>query len=115
MAASFYIKRNDTAPSIQVILTDSAGKARPLPDNENESYIAHFNMVDEDGNVVVDHGTGVIVNGLRGIVAYTWQPGDTAKEGLHRAEFVITNTTNGQVETFPNTGYINVIVKADLA
>ena len=110
MAASFYIKQNDTAPSIEVILTDSAGKAKSM---SNVTSV-QFNMADENGNLIVDHAAGYVVNGLRGIVSYVWQAGDTANEGLHKAEFVITYDS-GQVETFPNTGYINVIVKGDLA
>ena len=111
MAATFYIKQNDTAPSIEVILTDSAGKAKSLANVAN----VKFNMQDENGNLVVDHGTGYTTTpAARGIVGYVWQNGDTANEGLHKAEFVITYT-NDQVETFPNTGYINVIVKGDLA
>lgn len=111
MAATFYIKQNDTAPSIEVILTDSAGKAKSLADVDN----VKFNMQDENGNLIIDHGAGYTTTPLgRGIVGYAWQDGDTANEGMHKAEFVITYT-NGQVETFPNTSYINVIVKADLA
>jgi len=110
MSASFYIKQNDTAPTIEAVLTDSAGKAKSLA---NVQTVA-FNMVDENGNVVVDHGAGFVVSAIRGIAAYKWEPGDTATVGVHKAEFEVTYT-NGQVETFPNTGYINVIIKAQLA
>lgn len=110
MAASFYIKQNDTAPSIQAVLTDSAGKVRSMA---NASTVK-FNMSTENGTNVIDHGTGSIVNAAKGIVAYEWQPGDTANIGIHNAEFEITYV-NGQVETFPNNGYIRVIVKGELA
>ena len=110
MAASFYIKQNDTAPSIQVGLTDSAGKIRSMANAAS----VKFNMTTENGTLVVDHGLGSIVNPTKGIVAYEWQAGDTANVGLHNAEFEITYV-NGQVETFPNNGYIRVIVKGELA
>lgn len=110
MAASFYIKQNDTAPSIEAILTDSNGRARSMA---NASQV-RFNMSTENGTNVISGGIGSIVNATKGIVAYEWQDGDTSNVGLHNAEFEITYV-NGQRETFPNNSYIKVIVKEELA
>lgn len=110
MAASFYIKQNDTAPSIEVVLTDSNGKARSMA---NASQV-RFNMSTEGGTNVITGGIGSIVNASKGIVAYEWNTGDTENPGVHNAEFQITYV-NGQIETFPNNGYIKVIVREELA
>jgi len=110
MAEKFYIKQNDTAPAIEVVLIDSNGRARSL----TQASTIKFNMSTDTGNSVVTLGTGAIVNSDRGIVSYTWQTGDTANAGVHDAEFQVTYT-NGQIETFPNAGYIKVIVKEELA
>lgn len=110
MSTTFYIKQNDTAPSIQAILTDSNGKARSMA---NASQV-RFNMSTEGGTRVISGGIGSIVNATRGIVAYEWNYGDTANYGIHDAEFEITYV-NGQVETFPNNSYIKVVVKKELA
>lgn len=110
MAASFYIKQNDTAPSIEAILTDSSGRARSMT---NASQV-RFNMSKEDGTNVITAGIGSIVNAAKGVVAYEWEAGDTASTGVHNAEFEITYV-NGQRETFPNNSYIKVIVKEELA
>jgi hypothetical protein len=110
MAASFYIKQNDTAPSIEAVLTDSTGRARSMA---NASQV-RFNMSTESGTNVISGGIGSIVNANRGIVAYEWVEGDTENTGIHNAEFQITYV-NGQIETFPNNGYIKVIVKEELA
>ncbi len=110
MAASFYIKQNDTAPSIEAGLTDSNGRTKSMA---NASAVV-FHMKDENGNVLIQDGVGTIKSPAKGIVAYEWQTGDTANTGIHSAEFQVTYN-NGQIETFPNTGYIKVIVKDELA
>lgn len=110
MAASFYIKQNDTAPSIEAALKDSNGRVKSMA---NASTVV-FHMSDENGNILVENGLGTIVNATKGVVAYEWQAGDTSNTGIHSAEFQI-EYTNGQIETFPNTGYIKVIIKDELA
>ena len=110
MAASFYIKQNDTAPSIEAALKDSNGRVKSMA---NASTVV-FHMSDENGNILVQNGVGTIINATKGVVAYDWQAGDTSNTGIHSAEFQI-EYTNGQVETFPNTGYIKVIIKDELA
>ena len=110
MAATFYIKQNDTAPSISAALKDSNGRARSMVD---AASIA-FHMKDENGTIIVDAGAGIVLNPAKGTVAYDWQTGDTANTGIHSAEFQVTYN-NGGIETFPNTGYIKVIVKDELA
>jgi|TARA_R110000796_G_scaffold59408_5_gene137089 hypothetical protein len=110
MAASFYIKQNDTAPSIEVALKDSNGRVKSMAN----ASLVKFHMKLDDGIVAIDGGTGTIVNATKGIVAYEWASGDTSNTGIHSAEFQI-EYNNGQIETFPNTGYIKVIIKDELA
>lgn len=110
MSDNFYIKQNDTAPSLEVVLTSSSGRAKPM----TEAASIAFNMSTEAGVNIVSLGTGTIVNSTKGIVAYTWQTGDTSNTGIHNAEFQVTYN-NGQIETFPNSGYIKVIIKGELA
>ena len=109
MAANFYIKQNDTAPSIEAVLTDSTGRAKSLI---LASQI-NFNMSTEEGSSLISLGTASIINATKGIVSYPWQTGDTSNTGIHNAEFQVTYT-NGQIETFPNSGYIKVIIREEL-
>ena len=109
MAANFYIKQNDTAPSIEAVLTDSTGRAKSLI---LASQIK-FNMSTEEGSSLVNLGTASIINATKVIVSYPWQTGDTSNTGIHNAEFQVTYT-NGQIETFPNSGYIKIIIREEL-
>ena len=110
MAASFYIKQNDTAPSLQAVLTDSNGRVKSMAD----ASLVRFHMRDENSNALVTNGVGTVINHNKGIVAYEWQTGDTANTGIHSAEFQITYNS-GKIETFPNTGYIKVVIKDEIA
>jgi hypothetical protein len=110
MASSFYIKQNDTAPTIEAALTDSNGRAKSMATAAN----VRFHMKSEKGDILIEDGVCFVVNTTKGIVAYEWQAGDTSNTGIHSAEFEI-EYSNGQVETFPNTGYIKVIIKDELA
>lgn len=110
MASSFYIKQNDTAPSIEAVLTDANGRTKSMA----EAASVKFHMKSETGTILIEDGTGTVKTPAKGIVAYDWQAGDTSNTGIHNAEFEITYN-NGTIETFPNTGYIRVIVKDELA
>lgn len=110
MASSFHIKQNDTAPSIEAVLTDANGRVKSMAN----AAAVKFHMTSENGESLITDGIGMVVNATKGIVAYDWQAGDTSNTGIHNAEFEITYTS-GQVETFPNTGYIRVIIKDELA
>lgn len=110
MSATFYIKQNDTAPSLEVALKGSNGRARNL---ENASVRFHMSKENGGANAITD-GTCVITNATKGIVSYTWQAGDTANTGTYDAEFEVFYT-NGQNETFPNSSFIKVIITEELA
>lgn len=47
------------------------------------------------------------------VVEYAWQPGDTDRAGLHRAEFEVTYP-DGTIETWPSGGYLLVNIVEDL-
>lgn len=107
---TFYIKQNDTAPSIQGTLKDGNNRVRSL----TSASAVRFNMKDENGNIMVDNANCVIVNASSGIVRYDWQVGDTTSIGINYCEFEVTYL-NGQIETFPNGSDLKVIIKEEIA
>ena len=48
-----------------------------------------------------------------GRVKYVWQTGDTDTAGTFQGEFEVTYTS-GEIETFPNDGYIGIEVLDDI-
>lgn len=110
MAAEiFYIKQNDTSPAIAGALKDADGNAV----NVSGSTIK-FNMRSRGGAVKIDEGSGAVVSGVSGTVKYVWQAGDTDTAGTYEAEFEVTYT-DATKETFPNNGYISVVITPEIS
>jgi hypothetical protein len=105
----FNIKEGDTRPSLEAQLLDENNEPRNL-----QGASVRFHMEDVDtGSVVVDAEAGIL-NAQDGRVIYEWQNGDTDEPGRYEAEFEV-DYGNGEVETFPNNGYIGVYVDDDIA
>lgn len=97
----FHIKRNDTSPSIEAVLSDSNGPVNLTGATVN-FYMA--NLVS---------GAATITDAAAGEVRYDWQAGDTTKLGYHLAEWEVVYA-DGKKETFPNDGYSTIKITADL-
>lgn len=109
MAVDFFIKKGDTLPSIQATLKDANDTAVSVV-----GATIRFIMTNKSTGVnAVDGAVAVTVNGAGGVVRYDWQDGDTDVAGGYRAEWEVEFAPN-QVETFPNSAYINIKITDDL-
>ena len=100
--AVFYIKQNDTSPSVlyaleptTVNLTGAAVRLKMRSIWEDS-----FDF-DKAAVVVTETGTPT--------VRYDWQSGDTATTGFYVAQFVVTYSDD-TVETFPNYTPLFVVI-----
>jgi hypothetical protein len=105
----FYIKQNDTSPAMLATLQDANGNAVNLT---GSSVRFHMRLIGKS-TVVVDE-TATIVTALSGVVRYDWSENDTEKKGSYQAEFEVTYA-DASIETFPNDGYISVVIIDDVA
>lgn len=105
----FTIKRNDTSPILQTVLSDANGVAIDLTGTTVKFYMKKYKATTPKINA-----TAAIVNEDAGIVRYLWQTGDTDTAGSYQAEFQITYD-DGAVETFPNADFIQIDIINDLA
>lgn len=106
---TFYIKKNDTAPSFRVILKDGDAAAVDITGNLGVT----FHMRDQSGTVKVD-AAATVNDASAGDVQYDWSAGDTDTAGIYDAEFEVTYS-DGTIETFPNYGFAKVNITEDLA
>lgn len=97
----FYIKRNDTSPSVEATLS---AKGSPV---DLTGATVYFHMSDGLG------GLGTIVDPSTGKVRYDWQAGDTATAGVYYSEWEVVYA-DGKKETFPNDGYSTIKILEDL-
>lgn len=106
---AFNLKQNDTSPALQTTLLDGDG----LPVSINGNNGVRFHMRAPAGAVKID-ADAIVVDASAGIVRYNWLPEDTDTAGTFQAEFEVTYTDNS-VETFPNLGYIDIVITDDIA
>lgn len=100
----FYLKQNDTAPSIRATLKDGSGSAIDLT-----GASVRFHMKDLAGTVKIDTDATVISPATSGIVQYNWTGSDTDTAGTYYAEFEVTYS-DSTVESFPNDGNIGILI-----
>lgn len=106
--STFFIKRNDTGPSIQGTLERPNGTAVDLT-----GATVRFHMRFKNGATKVD-AAATIVTAASGIVKYPWIAADTDTAGYYQAEWEVTYA-DSSVETFPNYEFQTVQVYEDVA
>mgnify|MGYP000137753379 CR=1 FL=1 len=109
---AFTIKRGDTAPKIKFTLRTKRGRVDIrgyrdihffMRDVENEEVIVADNI---DGNIDV-------TNAEFGEVEYQWRDEDTDEIGNFEAEIEV-EFGDGEVETFPNDGFVDIKIVEDI-
>lgn len=106
---SFYIKQDDTTPSLRADLKNGSGDSVDLLDATVRFHMREIGST----NIVID-ADATVISEAGGTVQYDWVAGDTADVGSYQAEFEVTYP-NSTVETFPNDGYIRVEIISDIA
>lgn len=102
--ATFNIKAGDTSPSILYTLS-------PAVDITGATVV--FSLRSEAGVVILNKVAATIVDAENGIVRYDWAAG-IAAPGDYEAEFQVTYA-DASIETYPNDGYIAVVVAEQVA
>jgi hypothetical protein len=106
---TFYIKQNDTVPSIRADLFSGNGDPIDLIDAS-----VRFRMRKTRGKTGLVDSNALVISETDGVVQYDWAAEDTAETGSCQAEFEVTYP-DGTVETFPNNEYIHVQIIDDIA
>ena len=112
----FYIKANDTLPSLQIMLMSRGNLDQVLPFNLSAVTASTFSMSDNSGNIKISSKTAQIIDKCKGLVQYNWTKQDTSNPGKYRAEFELffSGGTNQQKMTVPLFGQITVEIFKDI-
>lgn len=107
----YYLKRGDVGGILGIVCRDANGDA----ENVTGATVTFRMRPAVLGDTVIDAEASVD-DGDDGLVSYTFAEGDTdtLAAGLYLAEFQVTFQDNS-VTTFPNGGYVNVMVTSDVA
>ena len=106
---TFWIKRNDDNPSLDVALRDDRDRAVDLT---GATIVFHMRNTADD-TVKISGGSVSILSATRGEVRFTFSTTNTDTAGNYEAEFQVT-FVGGGVETFPNDSYIDIIISEDV-
>ena len=106
---TFYIKQNDTASFLTRDLKDAFGS----PVNVTAAAVVFSMRVKPAGTVKVDEQECTIVTAGIGRVRYEWTAANTNTADEYEGEFQVTYA-NGKIQTFPNDGYIPVVITDDI-
>lgn len=101
----FRIKQGDTQPVIQSVLTDGAGAIVNLTGIESVA----FRMRAKDTATLAVNAAAAVVSAPAGSVRYAWLTADTATPGEYEADWLVT-FAGGGTGTFPNGGYLRVLI-----
>lgn len=111
----FKIKTGDQLPALRLTLQDlnDAGRVIGVPDL-SEVLAVYFNMRDEVGGLIVDHGNVEILDAEAAEVQYNWELIDTLLPGKFFGEFEV-NYSDGKTKTYPNDQEIPIKIRPALA
>lgn len=109
-APTFYIKQNDTRPQLEVNLRDD----RDRPINITGATVVFSMRNVSDDSVKIDEASTTTVSSTGGRVRYSFTAANTNTAGNFDGEFQVT-FLDSTIETFPNDGYIRVIIVDDVS
>lgn len=105
---TFRIKKGDTLPAIEAVLSTSAGVV------DLTAATAVYLVLKEkgtDGALVFKKAGSIVAPATAGTVKYAWAADDTAVVGKYNAEFEVH--FGSDVQTFPTVGSIPVSIGED--
>lgn len=106
--ADLVIKQNDTYPPLQAQLSDASG-----PVNLTTADSVVLNLKAKGAGAIIGGGPCTITVPAEGRVTYAWTLADTGAVTVFDGEFQV-NWGAGAVTTFPNNGYFEVQIMAEL-
>ena len=104
----FFLKQNDTSPSLRAKLVGPTGAVTNLA-----GCSVRFHMKLGSGSALKVDGIASIVDAPNGLVQYNWSPSDTNSVGQFIGEFEVT-FPGGAVETFPNNSNIQITISPEI-
>lgn len=111
MTQSLVLKQGDQKPEVEVQLLQQSSSGGTEPVDLSGADVKFYAVDPTTNELLIDGENVTIVDAANGEVRYQWTSGDVDSYGFWKAEFVATYS-DGSL-TFPNTGFIDVIINPD--
>ena len=109
----FFIKRNDTLPSLKIVITDRACLGSKIPLNLSGLTACTFTMTSDSGDMKIMAQPAQIISYSGGSISYNWDPQDTNEEGNYYGEFQLL-FSDGKRLSMPQIGSISIEIGKDV-
>lgn len=111
----FFIKRNDTLPSLDITLTDRTCIGSKIPYTLTAVTACTFTMTNSCGDIKIMAKPAQILSYSGGTISYTWEPEDTNEDGIFYGEFqLLFSGGSGNRLSIPQIGNISIEIGKDL-
>jgi len=108
----FRIKTGDQLPPLRLTLQDLNDAGRVLgPADLSTAEAVYFNMKDEAGELIIDHGEVEVLDEETGEVQYLWELADTLNPGKFFGEFEV-HFPGDKTKTYPNDQEIPIKIRS---
>jgi len=111
MTQSLLLKKGDRKPEVEVQLLQADGNGGTTPVDLSGANVKFYAVNPTTGELLINGEDAIIEDAANGEVSYQWTSGDTDESGVWKGEFVAI-FSDGDL-TFPNTGFIDVIINED--
>lgn len=109
----FFIKRNDTLPSLEIVIIDRACLGGKIPFDLSGVTACTFTMTNDCGDMKIMAKTAQIVSYSGGTIAYNWEAVDTDESGIFYGEFQLLFSSGGRM-SIPQIGNISIEIGKDV-
>lgn len=109
----FFIKRNDTLPSLEIVIIDRACLGNRIPFDLSGVTACTFTMTNDSGDIKIMAKTAQIVSYSGGTIAYNWDAQDTNEDGGFFGEFQLL-FSSGNKMSIPQIGSISIEIGKDI-
>jgi hypothetical protein len=116
MSTTITMKRGDLLPALAATLSNEAGVFNLTGATVDVLWRPAATGLDAiegtESTATAQRRTAAVVSEVAGTVSYAWVAGDTDTAGTFDLEFEIT--VGGKTLSFPNDGFIRLIIEPDL-
>jgi len=109
----FFIKRNDTLPTLEIVVIDRECLGAKTPFNLSGVTACTFSMSTESGDMKIMAKTAQVTSTTGGTISYDWDEQDTNESGVYNGEFQLLFTGGGRM-SIPQIGSIAIEIGKDV-
>jgi len=109
----FFIKRNDTLPSLEIVIIDRECLGNRVPYDLSGVTACTFSMSTDSGDMKIMAKTAEIVSYSGGTIAYNWDAEDTNESGVFYGEFQLLFSSGARM-SIPQIGSIAIEIGRDV-